>query len=43
MDTRGEVLIWGLCGRHIDTIINIKLGNDDAEMMTRIPTGLSQW
>ena len=29
LDTRGEVLIWGLFGRHTDAIINIKLGNAD--------------
>ena len=31
LDTRGEVIIWGLYGRHTDDIINIKLGNDDAD------------
>ena len=31
LDTRGEVLIWGLCGRHTDAIINIKISNDDVD------------
>ena len=30
METRGDVITWGLCDRHTDTIINIKLSYDDA-------------
>ena len=45
LDTRGEVLIWGLCGRHTGTIIDIKLGNDDADtyMFEPMVTLLEWW
>ena len=31
MDTRGDVLIWGLLEIQTDTIIDVRFGNSDAD------------
>ena len=45
LDTRGVVLICGLCGKYTDTIIDIKRNNDDAHtyMFEPMVTLLEWW
>ena len=45
METRVEVIIWGLCDRHTDAIIDIKLRNYDADTYSFEPmvTLLNWW